>query len=269
MPNVPKTVFKYEGYSLQSLQNLKRHSVYFASPRQFNDPYDSAITAEFDDPSADELERLKQYFLADPALNNAARKELNALENHEMKRKLMPIVENAIQQLSETFLSKTGVTCFAERNDDLLMWSHYGGRHGGFCLEFRTDYEPFNKLRRVQYVDAMPRMNLCSLIIDNDADQWMDLYCTKFKAWQYEQEWRALHKEAGTLFTYDALALKGIYFGPSMERHPVEMICLILMGQNPDVELWRGHRRTDRFAIEFERFKYTSPADAKRLGLAT
>jgi hypothetical protein len=36
----PATIFKYEGCSLQSIQNLKKQSVYFAPPHRFNDPYD-------------------------------------------------------------------------------------------------------------------------------------------------------------------------------------------------------------------------------------
>ena len=40
----PTTVFKYTPFTTQSLLNLAASSVYFGSPRDFNDPYDCAIT---------------------------------------------------------------------------------------------------------------------------------------------------------------------------------------------------------------------------------
>jgi hypothetical protein len=52
-----------------------------------------------------------------------------------------------------------------------------------------------------------------------------------------------------------------------MDRQTQEIICLILAGQNPNVELWHVARVRDRFELESERFTYTSHVEAKRLGL--
>lgn len=250
-----------------SLQNLKRQAIYFATPRLFNDPYDCTLSLAFDEPTDPEIEKLRRHFLADEHLPAAARVELESLDNHTLKNQLQQYVSKAIEANIDEFLSNNGVSCFSESNDHLLMWGHYGGRYGGFCLEFRTDYEPFTKIRPVKYVETMPRINLCEFIVDRNYDQIMDLYCTKNKQWEYEREWRSRHKVAGTSLLYDATALKAIYFGPNMDSATREIICLILQGQNPTVEFWLGRKHSSEFKLEFNRFEYTSYAEAKRKGL--
>jgi hypothetical protein len=267
MNNIPKTIFKYEDFTVHSLLNLKSQSVYFGSPKNFNDPYDCAITAVIADPTPDELERLLRYFMDDPGVPTVEKINLSQLPPQERKVLLTKTAEMSLKENRDKFLTEKGVSCFSERNDDLLMWSHYGGRYKGFCFEFRTEYEPFNKLRKVQYVKKMPTISIDSFIVKTGF-QFIDLFCTKSDAWAYEQEWRGLHKEAGIAFGYVPEALKAVYFGPDIERQALEIVCLILDGQNPEVELWRSVRSESEFKVNFTSFTYTSFIKAKRGGLA-
>jgi hypothetical protein len=103
-----------------------------------------------------------------------------------------------------------------------------------------------------------------------DATDVIDgLLCTKSRSWEYEREWRGIHREAGRLYTYEAAALKAVSFGPEMNRHAKEIICLILDGQNPDVEIWAGRRSEVAFRVEFQKKEYMRYIDAKRRGLTT
>lgn len=120
---------------------------------------------------------------------------------------------------------------------------------------------------KVKYVERVPKINILPLAVNRDARQVLDLFCTKSKAWAYEQEWRCIHKVAGTLFCYPPEVPKGVYFGSAMSRESIEIICLILEGQNPDVELWLGKRSRGEFKMEFSPTSYTPHIDAKRLGL--
>jgi hypothetical protein len=47
----------------------------------------------------------------------------------------------------------------------------------------------------------------------------------------------------------------------------IEVIALVLAGQNEKVKLWKGTRSRTKFAVDFEHFTYTSHIEAKRLGL--
>ncbi len=268
MSKFPKTIFKYEGFNVRSLQNLKSQAVYFASPSQFNDPYDCAINAGIAEPTTKEVDALRRHFLKHPELPLQGRVQFESLSHDELKEKFIHVAEQAVAARKIEFLAGQGVSCFSERNEDLLMWSHYGGRYKGLCLEFWTKHKPFvDKLRKVKYVRKMPKISISSFFIDKESHQLVDLFCTKAYAWRYEHEWRMLHKEAGTLYTYPAEALKAVYFGPDIEDQAAEIVCLVLGGQNPDVELWQGSRSEQRFSVEFAQFEYTPYIVAKEKGL--
>ena len=140
------------------------------------------------------------------------------------------------------------------------MWAHYGGQYAGFCMEFRTDMDSFEKLRKVVYTDSMPQIDMVEFVVNKNYEQLLDLFCTKSSSWSYEEEWRAMHAEAGTVYTYEPKSLKAVYFGPECATQDCDLICCIMYAQNPDVELYRGHRSTTEFKMEFESVSYKPPA---------
>ncbi|MBK8195342.1 MAG: DUF2971 domain-containing protein [Lewinellaceae bacterium] len=265
--DIPKNLYKYEPFTELTLSNLKRQSLYFSSPKNFNDPYDCAITAEIQELSNEQLEILKGYFLNREETPAAMKEELARLNNQKLREKLNRIVSNVIDTEKNNFISECGITCFSESKDDLLMWSHYGGRYKGFCLEFNTQYEPFTKAKKVEYLEHMPKINPLPFIMNEIDNQFFSLFCSKSKSWAYEKEWRIFHKQAGTLYTYLPEALTAIYFGPDIEQECLEIIALIIGGQNPSVELYRGTRSNELFKVKFEKVNYTPYIVAKKLGL--
>jgi hypothetical protein len=264
----PATIYKYESFNTHALINLKAQSIYFGSPRDFNDPYDCAITATVADPLPDQLEAFKQHLLQDPSGSPKMKAQLNSIPMDKLQKVLVTMANSLIANVRESFLNTKGVTCFTECNDDLLMWAHYGGQYKGFCLEFRTDKSPFTKIKKVQYVDHMPKINVVDFFLDKGSERIIDdLFCTKSSHWKYEREWRAIHSESGTLFTYEADALQAVYFGPNIERQALEIVCLIIQAQNPGVQFFSGTRSETQFKVEFETFTYTSYREAKHQAL--
>ncbi len=117
----------------------------------------------------------------------------------------------------------------------------------------------------MNYKDDMPKINIRSFY-ENELDLIIDLFCTQSINWEYEKKWRCIHQNVQR-YTYEAEALKAVYFGPDIERESLEIICLILSGQNPNVELWQGHRSKAKFKVEFEEVTYTSFIEAQKKGL--
>jgi hypothetical protein len=268
MTDRPATVYKFESFNIYSLLNLKAQSLCFGSPRGFNDPYDCAITATVADPSTDQIGAAKKHFVGDPSIPSKLKQQLESMSIDELKQKVITIANKFISDERENFLNTRGVTCFSERNDDLVMWAHYGGQYKGFCLAFDTAKAPFTKLRRVQYVGTIPQIDIVEFLVYENHDKLLDdMFCTKSISWRYEKEWRAIHFDAGTLFGYEPDALRAIYFGPDIERQALEIICLIIQGQNPDVQFFQGKRSETEFKVEFSNFTYTSHIEAKRKGL--
>ncbi|WP_445363446.1 DUF2971 domain-containing protein [Microbulbifer sp. ANSA003] len=266
---IPERIYKFEDFNIQSIKNLKSHTIYFGSPKNFNDPYDCAIRAEIVEPTEEQVTILKNYYLQHKETSEQAKAELTRMNSASFKALIERSARSVSNMHAEKFINENGVSCFSETNDDLLMWSHYGGKHKGFCLEFSTGSKPFNKLRKVKYKESMPKIDPISILINSDYDQFLDLYCTKSKSWEYEKEWRALHHVAGTAFTYPSESLRGIYFGPDIDNVSLEILCLIIQGQNPDVLFYKGKRNDEKFKIEFQQFTYTSHIEAKRQGLIT
>lgn len=264
---IPEYVYKYESVNTYSLKNLKAQAIYMASPLSFNDPYDCALHAVMKEMSDADLERLIKYYVEQEDVPEPVKKQFLSASKDELKAMLFRASKSAIDYTVQQFLDLRGVSCFSEKKDDLLMWAHYGGCYRGFCLEFRTDFEMFNKLRQVNYCPELPHMDVAACLIDKDFDHMAELYCTKSINWQYEQEWRLIHQKAGTSYIYPPEALKGIYFGPNMEHEMMEILCLIIQGQNPQVEFWRGHLSTQEFKVEFEKVDYTPHVKAKEMGL--
>ena len=241
--------------------------IHFGSPLKFNDPYDCALTPNIIEPPETELFEVRDAYLKRPDLPRKVRQEFETFSPAQLRVALLRAARAGFQKVVDEFLTKRGVACFSERNDDQLMWSHYGGRYKGFCLEFDTSSEAFRKVNQVRYLPALPALSISNVLLDRDFHPVRELFCTKSAAWAYEREWRALHNVAGTEFGYPASALTGIYFGPDIDRQSLEVVCLILAGQNDTVKLWRGSRSASEFRVLFESFTYTSHLEGKLKGL--
>jgi hypothetical protein len=264
----PEHLYKYESFSLQALENLKNQTIYFGSPSRFNDRYDCAVFPSVKEPNEADLSALREHFLGREKLGAEMRLKFETLDPAGLKLMLLRQGQNVLDKAVQAFLRKAGVACFSERKDSLLMWGHYGGLFKGFSLEFRTDSDPLSKARKVVYAQELPQVDLLPLLCETPESDVVDnLFCTKALDWCYEREWRCLHKDAGTAYTYDSSALTGVYLGPEASFASFEIIALILVGQNPNVQLWQGHRSRSDFSVVFEPVTYTSHAEAKKLGL--
>ncbi|WP_137887186.1 DUF2971 domain-containing protein [Pseudomonas sp. 2FE] len=263
----PLRLYKYEAFTAQSLQNLKDQLIYFGSPLAFNDPYDCALSPRIKEPTDVDVERVRSHYLAKPEIENRVRREFETASPAALRHMLLRIGQNTLDDMITKFLSQRGVTCFSEKRDSLLMWSHYGDHCKGFCLEFSTSADPFHKIKKVRYTQDMPVIDVVPMLCDEDYDPVVDLYCTKAIDWAYEHEWRAIHSQAGTAYRYPSESLTGIYLGPDMPFTAFEIIALVLAGQNEHVQLWQGSRSKSNFSVEFRPVTYTSHLEAKRLGL--
>lgn len=262
----PNRLYKYERISLQSLLNLKKQIVYFASPLAFNDPYDCAIKAQIREPSFEELKNLKQVYLKKLFPAESLFK-LEKMPINDFKDIIMRAARTSMSGFTDDFIKKRGVSCFSEVHDEMLMWGHYADKFTGFCLEFDTNDQLFSNAKKVDYSDEIPKINLEKTFASNNKDDLLKLFCTKSKHWEYEKEWRCIHDSAGTAYTYKTESLTGVYFGPNIDKNLLEIICLILQGTNNKVKFWKGKRSDTTFKVEFEEFDYIPAVVVEQLNL--
>ncbi len=258
----PKLIYKYEGTDQFSLLNLKNGGIYFAAPSDFNDPYDCNLGFHLGFDTSKLQKYRKGEFPFHDDRSTELQTELNTRTDDELKQLISPIATKVIETNIQKMRNDFGVSCFSEINNNLLLWSHYSNSGQGFCLEFDTSYEPFTKIFKVNYKTELPTLDAIDIfnntkLNDTQLNDASKLWLTKSIDWEYEKEWRIIHKSKGTLFIYPQEALKSIYFGPLVKRAFLEIICLILQGQNKHIRFYLGHISKREFKVEFTEFKYT------------
>lgn len=264
---LPPHLYKYEAFSAQALENLKAQRIYFGSPSGFNDPYDCATNPIVLKPTAEEAELVRQQYLNKESSSEQARHEFTHVPLDQLQDTLQRAGQRAIQSSVSNFLRRRGVSCFSERKDDLLMWGHYAGKYKGFCCEFSTELMPFSDAKPVRYTQEIPKTSVIPYLTGQGLSAVEDIFSVKSASWSYEQEWRVFHEKAGTLYHYEAAALTGVYFGPETSQEAIEIIALVLRGQNPSVRLFKGERSENEYKVVFSEFKYLTLLEAKELGL--
>lgn len=254
---IPERLYKYQPVTAQTLQNLKRCTLWFSPPASFNDPFDCAlkvVRAENID-----FERVWQHLEAttsiDPEFATSMRPDGELSD--EFRASTARGIESAFGKIRDQNLNQRGVACLSAKRDNMLMWSHYANGHRGFCLEFDTSCEPFCQAKQVIYSSAVPQLDPVEyLAYDATKPNPLDtMMLTKHECWQYESEWRLVHANANTAYTYDHRLLTGIYFGAAMPEAQMDMIAQLLLGA--PTCLYRFRAVDGSFGIEAEPLTYT------------
>lgn len=171
---IPKSIYKY--YSPNGIEKtILDNTIKWTVPCEENDPFE-ALASGWDEA------------VVKRAIENSQAKEdiLNALfKNREIQARVSLI---------------TAFVSFAKREDNLLMWSHYGEKHTGACLEFDTYClrKEIDELKKVDYAQAIgsKRKEVPLPLEDQDdtspeyQERVRKFLSFKAKEWEYEEEWR-------------------------------------------------------------------------------
>ena len=197
--SLPKTIYKYRDWENDYHKTvLTKNELFLASPGYFNDPFDCRIPENYyllntEEKIEEFIEKTTEkhrdriiasgYDIEERKHNFRERfKDIHATQKeHET---------NEFQKVDECY----GVLSLTARWDSLLMWSHYGNEHKGFCIGFHEE-----KLRNtglfgsggmVTYGNSFPVRNPLE-----DRHPFVDAALQlNYKAldWKYEQEYLSL-----------------------------------------------------------------------------
>jgi hypothetical protein len=247
---LPKHLYKYEGFNIRSISNLKNNQIWFSVPKDFNDPFEFKFKLK----SFSEEDYRYQY---ERWYRNQEPKGGEKIES--LKKKFDEYTKQIFEGFYENFLNNGGVCCFSEKKDDILMWSHYSDSHKGFCLEFDTNYEPFSEAKKINYSFDFPTIEPLVILPDNKRhnlserqEELMKMIATKFKCWEYEKEWRIFHEFVNQRYGYEPQSLTGIYFGSKIESVHADILFLILHKKNPNTKFYKVIRDENHFEVNFE-----------------
>ena len=107
------------------------------------------------------------------------------------------------------------ISCFSERNDSILMWSHYANKHKGFCACYNLldILGTHNLFLPVWYRTE----KILPLFMGDKLEQnprIIEIIVQKAPEWSYEREWR--------LFKY--LDIKRLEAGATIKIKPTRII---------------------------------------------
>lgn len=278
----PKKLYKYQSFNEYSIKNLTNQQIFFCSPLHFNDPFDCAIDFNInyhngfilnylldylDNIESEEKDNWVSLDVSDSTIKNKPLKELivetdsNVLDNPVVNHFKEAINNGSTDILKDIlrkeYFSELGVVSLSKKNNDILMWSHYAKGHRGFCLEFDTQYEPFNRSKRVRYSKNIPDVDIKDWKDGNLTGNVLSPILTKYETWQYEKEYRIIHEEADYLEEYDSKALTGIYFGSEMDSSLEHILIAIAQQRYPHVNFYKSKRLENQFKVEFDHINQT------------
>jgi hypothetical protein len=260
---VPPILYKYASWQKEYQKRLITHrEIFFASARQFNDPFDSAIQLRWDlETSEEKLSFLKRYIPtefpdADPNyVDQLARERLNS---GWFERMMAP--ERLKEELEDMY-NTTGHFSVSKVWDSILMWSHYADSHSGFCVGYdapaldeqlaQLDESSGSLLFDHRAVQYSPYPLLIPSELD---DEDFVLKRTHLKAldWSHEEEWRFIVLEATNLrVQLPPGIIKEVIVGCRMcDAHKDEIQSLARKTLGPSVTFWQTKPKVEEFGLE-------------------
>jgi hypothetical protein len=227
---IPTRLYKYRSLRTPDervfVQKTFTHEeVYFASPADFNDPFDCRVCASFDGSDADWLDyycRLAHKHLPNLTVEQReteARRWLAAGRHNDPKaqREMLADLQREADGL--------GIYCVTALNDSLAMWARYADGHRGICLEFEHLvglFHPSSSCRAaidVQYSDQLP---VVSVLCGDSGKVAVAHLLTKSSEWRDEHEYRFIDFGGPGVRKFTSNGLVGVILGcriPEADRH--------------------------------------------------
>jgi hypothetical protein len=234
---------------------FKHNEIYFAAPKDFNDPFDSIQRFVYPTSPEERQRFIREWVrrvspeIPEPIADRQVRGSVEAGDD-------IPHMEGICETLTHQMQQSNAVFCMTTKNDNILMWAHYAGQHTGFCLEFRTDNPLFSRARPVIYCRSLPKQNLIEFLT---ADiRGLPLYLvTKAEDWVYEKEWRLADPgpEPGPR-KYPPESLTGVILGCRMDERNREQVKEWCREREPRPTLYVAKEKKSEYGLDIIPISY-------------
>lgn len=194
----PNLIYKYRGDWNNSFHKelITKQSLWFAAPKELNDPHDIRTPIQFDITEIEHPEffkKLKESLLEMNPSIAFTQRDLNIISQNkldEIRTNPKLYFENNYRAIREgDIYNRVGL--FSCTTDELneTMWAHYGNNHTGFVVGFNTvelARNLFCSIGPVKYSNEIPFHSF----INKNSDTDFDSYFLKSANWSYEKEFR-------------------------------------------------------------------------------
>lgn len=259
--NLPEKLYRYCSHTNQNISTIISSKILLSNPRYFNDPFDSLsqevyrVYIHYYKKIDRTIQRIlysrdkKVKMLRDAILRRnilsrkVAYKEKFKILEEEKQKIIKPNADVGledihihgilweIKQISGftnrylgDFVSDSGVFCLTEEKNNIIMHSHYGKAHRGFCIEYKTNNIIQDVLNGKYFIVPL---YYSDIIYTDYSEQiyserltylWnLPQFMYKKKQWEYEKEWRIVKFDSSD-HQLDFDYINTIYLGASFEN---------------------------------------------------
>ncbi len=141
----PEVLYKFRSLSDKFGRNfLFKQKMFFSSPSSFNDPYDCALPLNYSSTELnnDELMFQKFYKMLKSQMPHLGEEKIisesiAAIARKEYRHK--DFFQYIGKEISLKVNNEYGIFSLSSNPLDYLLWSHYAGKHMGYCLGKHND----------------------------------------------------------------------------------------------------------------------------------
>jgi hypothetical protein len=243
-------LYKYGSLGEHSEALFSTPTVWFSPPSQLNDPFECRPWFTFDGTRDQIIGLLKRELRRRRPETGEYDITATAVSIYLDGRHRNPATwEGLRRDAISTFANTVGLYCLSAKPDSILMWSHYGRDHTGYCLEFEaTDHTLFfGAAQQVRYSEDFPVVDCFNTPNDKRVNL---IFLTKFSGWAYEEEWRIIDHDSGPgLREYPPHLLTSVIFGLRMTPEQKALIREWVGRRGHDVAFHEARQSERKFTI--------------------
>ncbi|TKF99563.1 DUF2971 domain-containing protein [Vibrio sp. F13] len=269
------------------LKGLRENTVWFSSIDQLNDPYEGRISFEHVDVSLTSMKSaLTHVYSRDNKDLKKSRKEVDSLFKKLGEADFIKHIQKNVELHFTEFLrahheerhilslskasSPLTENSFPEPLSLMMMWAHYANGFRGMCIEYdyHTLINSINDLngikveaREVEYIEGdLPIIKSITVLDDlthsdgNTSKEILRAYCTKHKAWAYENEVRAISPIQGRN-KYSEESINRVFVS-ELNQTLLTKVKSILREKKPYPELFEVSLHKKKFGFFFRKIDY-------------
>lgn len=239
---LPEYFYKYMRAE-NAIKLLESKTLWFSSPKNFNDPFDCNVDLLDFTPSH---AGIKEFINQKVSGNRAVRREEIAKNKRDPFR-----IKNQVAEQTQTNFNKSGVSCYSELNDNILMWSHYSDNHKGVCLKFNSSVKNLGTMTaKVNYLPGY----LTSNFWEAKGEAIYHLVFTKAADWKYEKEIRSIRILDKGAIDFDINQLEEIIFGCRTEETITKKIIKITSDKKyKHIKFKKAKQTKSSFALRIDK----------------
>jgi hypothetical protein len=264
LKDFPRILYKYRNWKTPYHQDLLiKRKLFFASPDQFNDPFDCKIPfiLNKEELSKDKLFEILIQCLREDFPGNSETELHKMAYKEQMQNELYD--ENYIEERAkynhEQIKNNFGVLSLSADEMNFLNWSHYSESHTGYCIGFDTfelDKICYGLLEPVRYQIDIPEIKIDFHRKDRILEFLRIMLFVKSSEWAYEKEYRITKNAfANRIVEFSEECIKEVIFGCKMSIETKFEILEIIKKNYPNISVFEMNLHKTKFSLEKQQIR--------------